>query len=140
MTLRPATVPLGDLECVTKTSIKVRKLVVTSTFSKSNKYIQLDIGDVLRNEPEAIRSAQQELLPICASWTSEAWDELDWARIKELSLRNVLDARKAEAARAQERECLRCPDFVRHVSPHGSLSAGIMIADFYSLLCGTTNG
>lgn len=71
---------------------------------------------LLITKTEALKVAQDEFTPLCKSWTYTDWDELDWNRIKDLSIRNVLDARKKEAKIAQNSRCLDCPKFLEHVS------------------------
>ena len=64
-----------------------------------------------------MKMAEDELSRICPSWTLTHWDELDWlSKIKEVQLRELLDIRKQEAAVAQNRACVQCPNFVKHVS------------------------
>ncbi len=77
--------------------------------------VQIDISNVLKRDSEAFKLAQEELLDACADWTSSAWDELDWSRIKEMTVRDLLDKRKVAASTAQQRKCLDCPSFVKHV-------------------------
>lgn len=67
-------------------------------------------------ETEAIRWASKELPQYINSWTDTTWDEIDWQRIKELEIRDILDKRRAQAQIAQSCHCLECPDFVKHVS------------------------
>lgn len=67
---------------------------------------------------EAIKFADKELSKLCASWTSPIWDEMDWARIKELQVRDILEKRQAQAAITQSCRCLQCPSFMKHVSCH----------------------
>lgn len=43
------------------------------------------------------------------------WDELDWARVKDLQLRNILDKRREAALAVEQCTCLQCPNFVKHV-------------------------
>ena len=57
-----------------------------------------------------------ELVPLCNSWTSPCWDEIDYlSRIKEVQLREVLEIRKKELSIIRTTECLQCPSFVKHV-------------------------
>lgn len=60
--------------------------------------------------------AQSEMSKICSSWTASYWDELDWSRIKELSVRDTLEKRKKEIVMARNARCVECPNFARHVS------------------------
>lgn len=43
---------------------------------------------------------------------------MDWARIKELQVRDILEKRQAQAAITQSCRCLQCPSFLKHVSCH----------------------
>lgn len=64
------------------------------------------------------QEAQDELLGLCTDWTTSTWDELDWYKVKDMTVRELLDQRKAVAAKAQDAKCLQCPTFVKHVSRH----------------------
>jgi antiviral helicase SKI2 len=99
MNLKTCRIPLGDVECVTNTIIKVGGPIWYLNIKK-----------------EAVKFADKDLLKICQSWATPAWDELDWSRVKELQLRDALDKRHAQASIAQSCKCLDCPDFLKHVS------------------------
>ena len=60
--------------------------------------------------------ADKELTSLCSSWTTETWDELDWARVKELQVRDILTQRQEKAAIVQSCETLQCSQFLKHVS------------------------
>jgi antiviral helicase SKI2 len=72
---------------------------------------------VIKVFAEALKFGDKELSKHCASWEDSTWDELDWARVKELQVRDILNHRQAQAAIAQSCQCLSCPDFLKHVSP-----------------------
>ncbi|PKY02851.1 antiviral helicase [Aspergillus campestris IBT 28561] len=97
MTLKVFKIPLTDLECVTNTVVKL---------GGPAWYLNI--------KKEAVKFADKELSKLCASWTTPVWDEIDWARIKELQVRDVLEKRQAQATLAQSCRCLQCPDFVKH--------------------------
>ncbi|KAJ9668094.1 Antiviral helicase ski2 [Coniosporium apollinis] len=97
MKFRIATVPLSDLECVTKTTTKTN--LVDAALSKDSEQQKL---------------AQEELIPLCTSWTNPEWEELDWTKIKDLSFRNILDERRRAAEAAQNKVCIQCPKFTQH--------------------------
>lgn len=59
--------------------------------------------------------AEVQLAKICASWKASFWEELDWSRIKLLSIRDTLEVRKQQLQSAQQAHCLECPNFVKHV-------------------------
>lgn len=75
----------------------------------------MDVNE-LGSSIDDMKPAQEEILELCADWTSSAWDEVDWSRIKDMSIRDILDKRRAAAATAQGAHCLQCPNFVKHVS------------------------
>lgn len=78
---------------------------------------------------EAAKVADKSLSKYTSSWVTNAWDEMDWSRIKELQVRDVLDKRQAQAQIAQSCHCLQCPNFLKHVS--GMCACGFLesIAD-----------
>jgi hypothetical protein len=61
-------------------------------------------------------------------WNSDEWCELNWARIKDLSLQEILLQRAHEAVVAQARICLNCPKFTDHVS-QSTFSGTILLSD-----------
>ena len=61
--------------------------------------------------------SELQLKKICATWEASCWEELDWSRIKLLSIRDTLEARNLELERAAGAQCLSCPNFVKHVRP-----------------------
>ncbi|KAI9871999.1 MAG: hypothetical protein M1830_002179 [Pleopsidium flavum] len=96
MKLRAASIPLSNVECVTRTVIKI------------------DLPSVVRKDKEAVKFAEEELVKLCSSWDTPDWDELDWARVKDLQLRNILDERKDVALAAEQCTCIQCSTFLRH--------------------------
>ncbi|QSZ36997.1 hypothetical protein DSL72_009089 [Monilinia vaccinii-corymbosi] len=88
-------IPVNDLECVTDTIVKG---VVPEIFQSG----------------EAYENAKQALFNLCSSWESGAWDELDWSKIKDLHLREILVKRAQEATTAEKASCLQCPSFLKH--------------------------
>lgn len=62
---------------------------------------------------------KQEIIRLSASWTSSCWDEYDWFdRIKEIELRDILEARRNQLKIARQCQCLKCPSLVTHVGGH----------------------
>lgn len=61
-------------------------------------------------------STQAELINICSSWISSTFDEVDYSRVKELPVREILSQRAQTLATAQNAHCIKCPTFVKHVS------------------------
>ncbi|KAH8690808.1 NUC185 domain-containing protein [Talaromyces proteolyticus] len=97
MILKVCRVPLADIECVTNTLVKLGGPVWYLNIKK-----------------EALKFGDKELSKHCASWDNSTWDELDWARVKELQVRDILSKRQEQAAIAQSCHCLSCPDFLKH--------------------------
>lgn len=85
---------------------------------------------ILRNAEEKSNFAEGELGKICASWNQPCWDELDWTRIKELQIRDILEHRKLKGVELQQAHSLGCPAFVKHV--------GVMISKTVELKCELT--
>lgn len=90
-------IPVSDLECVTDTILKG---VLPGIFEGGEPY----------------QVAVRELTRICGSWELDDWNELDWSKVKELHLRDMLEKRKQEAYLAQKCKSLSCPEFIKHVS------------------------
>ena len=91
-------IPLNDVECVTTSIVKG---VVPNIFESGDGHI----------------SAVKELSRLFSSWELDDWNELDWGRIRDLQLRELLVKRVEQAAIAQKASCLECPQFLKHVSP-----------------------
>lgn len=96
MQMRAVRVPLTDIECFTRTVIKV------------------DLDGLLSRRKEAMISAEPEFINMCNTWQSSAWDELDWNRLKDLHARDVLELRQQFLVQAEAVRCVDCPQFVRH--------------------------
>ncbi|EUC37914.1 hypothetical protein COCCADRAFT_84482 [Bipolaris zeicola 26-R-13] len=95
--LKTAFVPLNDIECFTKTTIDVPDSVQN-----------------LNRKKDTLKLAQDQFLPLCGSWDYEDWDEYDYSRINSLKFRELEEARKKEGLNAVSKECLRCPNFLKH--------------------------
>ena len=78
--------------------------------------MQIDFEGTLKNEEEARIVAEMELTKICDSWILPAWDEVDWSRIRELRIRDLLETRARVADAIQMSYCIECPDIAKHVS------------------------
>lgn len=64
----------------------------------------------------ARKVVEREFAKVGSSWTSSYWDEYDWLdRIKEIELRDILEARRNQLIIAHNCQCLKCPNFVKHV-------------------------
>lgn len=113
--LKTAFVPLNDIECFTKTIIDVPESV--QNFSrKKGKWVRYGFNTALTAIPDVLNLAQAQFLPLCGSWDYEDWDEYDYSRIKSLKFRELQDARIREGQNAVSKGCLKCPDFLKHVS------------------------
>ncbi|KAF2425251.1 antiviral helicase [Tothia fuscella] len=99
MSLRGTIIPISEVECVTETVIKIE-----GSFKVSN------------NKKETQKLANDQFIPLCTSWTFRDWEEVNWRKIKDLALQNLLDARAKAADEAQNRKCLTCPKFLQHFS------------------------
>ncbi|KAH8816828.1 NUC185 domain-containing protein [Xylogone sp. PMI_703] len=88
-------IPVGDLECVTKTIVKG---VIPGLFEGGEPY----------------QVAMKELARICSSWDLDVWDELDLSRIKELQLRDLISRRSERVGAAERGKCFKCPQFLKH--------------------------
>ncbi|KAJ5666990.1 hypothetical protein N7462_011399 [Penicillium macrosclerotiorum] len=97
MSLKVYKIPVVDLECVTNTQVKA---------GGPAWYLNI--------KKEAKKFAEKELVKYTSSWVDDRWDELDWSRVKELQVRDILDKRKAQAQIAQSCHCLQCPNFLKH--------------------------
>lgn len=103
MKLRLQLVPFSDIECLTKTILPA------------------DVSAIQSKEQEAMTAVKKELMTACSSWTSSTWEEIDYSRIKDMSMRGLLDERTKASQTAQERECVLCLNLEKHVShflPH----------------------
>lgn len=69
---------------------------------------------LLKGYEEALKSAEADFGTKCSSWQSTAWDELDWSRLKDLHVRDILEHRQQCRSRAETVQCIECPQFVRH--------------------------
>lgn len=76
---------------------------------------------LLIQDPDTLKLAQDQFLPLCQSWDYEDWDEYDYSRINSLKFRELGDLRKMVGQDAVNKECLKCPDFLKHVSWHRAL-------------------
>jgi antiviral helicase SKI2 len=90
-------IPVVDVECVTSTTVQG---VIPEIFG-------------IKEEQQ---KAKEQLEKYCKSWESDEWNELDWSKIKELQVREILAKRLEEMTIAQKGSCLTCPDFIKHVS------------------------
>ncbi|EPE35389.1 P-loop containing nucleoside triphosphate hydrolase [Glarea lozoyensis ATCC 20868] len=88
-------VPIGDIECLTRT---VLKGVIPEIFHGGDAY----------------NKAKDELFRICKSWELSEWNEMDVSKVNDLQLRDIIAARFDQAAIAQKAKALACPQFLKH--------------------------
>lgn len=91
-------VPVSELECLTKTTVK-------------GVLPQIFVGG-----KEDTAGAREELERLCKSWELKDWDEQDYSKIKEIELRDLLSKRQEQSKIAQKASALRCNQFIKHVS------------------------
>lgn len=118
MQLKACKVPIMDLECVTGTAVKVRQPAWYLNIKKGEqKYITFYlVPSTYITRTEAVKLADKEFTSLASSWEKPEWDELDWDRVKELQIIEVLTERQKQLEIAQSCECLQCPRFLKHVS------------------------
>lgn len=121
--MKAAIVPLSDVECITQTIFKVSRLTMALVVVSSTDQMQLDPSDLLAHDRDLPQQAQDEILSLCLNWTSSIWDEQDFSRVKDMTVREILDKRKTAATSAQDSRSISCPRFVKHVG----LSRGAVI-------------
>jgi antiviral helicase SKI2 len=76
----------------------------------------MDLSAILRLDAVQKQIVEEEFIKLYSSWTSPTWDELDWSKVKDLQVRELLVERQKMATIAQNAESLDCPNFVKHVS------------------------
>ncbi|KAI5286681.1 hypothetical protein KEM54_006598 [Ascosphaera aggregata] len=97
MILETRKVALEDVECVTETVLPTNRPPFTLTSPKEKQGL-----------------AKRELVPLSKQWDHAVWKELDWGRIKELQVREILAEREQQVAVIESSYCLTCPQFLRH--------------------------
>ena len=90
-------IPVTDIECLTGTILK-------------------DVVPEVFQSGEANSKAKDNIMKVCSNWELDEWNEMDWSKIKEMGLREIIAKRFEASAIAQKAECLKCPEFVKHVS------------------------
>lgn len=109
-------IAISDIECVTDTIGRVNGppwyMLVENGMHCSAILTHVSF---LITISEQKRIVQEELFQRSPSWTKSTWDETDWSRVKELKVQEVLNSRSKFAAIAQNAQCLKCPDFLKHV-------------------------
>jgi len=88
-------IPLHDIEYLTKTIVKG---IIPEVFTG---------GD-------GAQKAKEDLLNLCKSWSNDEWNEMDFSKVHDMQLRDILAKRVEQAAIAQKAVCLDCPQFIKH--------------------------
>lgn len=110
-------VSLDDVECLTQTVVKVRGpkwYIRVSTGNSILTSAQVDLRSLLNSYAEQQTFAENEFVNVYSSWASTAWDEQDWSKVHELSVRELLVERTKVAAIFENAKCLSCPNFLKH--------------------------
>ncbi|KAF4550909.1 ATP-dependent RNA helicase-like protein 1 [Elsinoe fawcettii] len=94
--LRQMQVPVSDIECMTRT-------ILTA-----------DVTAIQGKLQDAMKGIKADLLASCASWTYSTWEEMDYSKLKEVGVRNIIDERRKFAESAQEKEAVLCPTLDKH--------------------------
>ena len=90
-------VPVQNIACVTQAVVKCKGQI---WYVKLNK----DVEDL-----------ESYLSSLCESWTDKRWDELDWLnKVKEVTLRDILEQRRAQSDLIEKCNCIQCPNFLKH--------------------------
>ncbi|RKF75046.1 putative ATP-dependent RNA helicase [Golovinomyces cichoracearum] len=88
-------VPVINIECITKTTMDG---VVPDIFSYGENH----------------QKAKNQLVNFFQSWESSEWDEMEFVRIKDLQLQEMLTEREELTRIAENSASLGCPQFIKH--------------------------
>lgn len=90
-------VPLSDIECLTN---KITTGIVPEFFEQG----------------ESRSKAKDRMMAICKSWDSDIWDEVSFAKIKNLPLQEIIGKRREEESTIKTTATTYCRHFLKHVS------------------------
>lgn len=90
-------VPIGDIECLTKT---ITKGILPEVFQG---------GDGLTR-------AKESIWKMCKTWETDMWDEMDFGKIKSMQLQELIGKRDVAAKKAATTAPIYCKNFLKHVS------------------------
>ncbi|EOD49113.1 Helicase [Neofusicoccum parvum] len=101
-----------------KDGVRTAGMLLRDGTSKGHEpTVQIDLAEVLKGDPEALKLASDEFQPLCEAWTFEDWNEVNMSKfIRDLTYRGLLEERRKQAEIAQNRKCLQCPKFLQHVN------------------------
>ena len=109
-------VNLEDVECVTVAVVKVRGppwyLQIRKGIDESD---QINVTTILKSDPVQEKLAEEEFTTKYCDWGSPDWNELEWDKVKDLQVRELLTERQKLTHIAQQGQCLKCPNFLKHV-------------------------
>ena len=109
-------VNLEEVECVTTASVKVRGPPLCLQVRKvTDEHHQTSVIAMLKLDPVQKRLAEEEFTTKYCNWEIADWNELEWDKVKDLQVRDLLAERQKMAQIAQQAQCLRCPNFLKHV-------------------------
>lgn len=109
-------VNLEDVECVTVTVVKVRGPPWYLQVRKGiDEHDQINVAALLKSDPVQQKLAEEEFTTKYCEWESADWNELEWDKVKDLQVRELLAERQKMAQICQQGNCLRCPNFLKHV-------------------------
>lgn len=110
-------VTLDELEMVTQTMVKVRGPPWSLKIEKGNICLHSQVDpSVLKSVTGYKKWAEHEFLDTYADWQSDVYNEQDWSKVLELRVRELLNERVQIESACQSAKCLRCRDFLKHVS------------------------
>ncbi|KAL8897911.1 MAG: hypothetical protein Q9207_006965 [Kuettlingeria erythrocarpa] len=99
---------------ITEMELKVVRIPLTDVESFTRTVVKVDLDGLLHHREEAMKAADAELEKICVSWKVAEWGELDWSRLKDLHVRDLLEYRQHCLSKAEDVQCTDCPHFVQH--------------------------
>lgn len=154
LTTKTQYIPVSDIECVTRTIVKG---IVPEIFQRGAEH-QGALDGILQiceswtamsteggrtNKPRRIQDLENgeiKTVPTkkVSSKDQDVWGEVDWSRLKELKVCDILEERKKEARKCEQSLCVDCPMFLKHVSI--SPSQAQIMANPQSSPCATMNG
>ena len=94
---RIVSVPVGDVECVTRTLIKIKGPAWHIKVGKTQK-----------------QTAEEEFPRRYSSWYTRDWDEVDWSTDTALTVRDLIAERETLVPIIVNAKCVECPNFLKH--------------------------
>jgi len=114
--LKSELVLLSDIECFTKSIIDIPQSAQNLSRRKGESDHSLTNILLLNKLTDTLKLAQAQFLPLCQSWDYQDWDEYDYGRINNLKFRELEDLRRKVGQDAANKDCLKCPEFLKHAS------------------------